>query len=261
MLELVERVVRIRRLDEEPRIAFGVRNKRDDGHQRERGMYAPAIHAQPRQHAAHQNVRPEAGDSPFLHGPGDEHAGAHEHRRIDQPHRPGGIERRNNQQPQCVIGNSQQQEKRNRRMLRAENDARGQVAERDVCGGGNRPAALEIRPVEHDRHRHEDQRRPEHPADGGHQRHGGASRRVQRAAGRRRFDHFFCGKGEEERHADVVDDEVEVVREAHVALALEVRPDERDERAEYQQPGVIYERFCRLAHFCRRRRRHREVTL
>ena len=52
MLELVERVVRVGRLHEQPRVALGVRKKRDDWHQRERRMHASAIETYPRQHAA-----------------------------------------------------------------------------------------------------------------------------------------------------------------------------------------------------------------
>ena len=52
VLELVERVVRVGRFDEQPRIALGVRKKRDDRHQRERRMQPSAIEPDPRQHAA-----------------------------------------------------------------------------------------------------------------------------------------------------------------------------------------------------------------
>ena len=135
-------------------------------------------------------------------------------------------------------------------MLRAEDDARREIAERDVGRRGNRPPALEIRPVEHDRQRHENQRRPEHPADGRGQRH--APRDAASAARRRAPSPrpLPSRRARRKRHADVVDDEVQAVREARVAFAVEVRPDERDERAEHQQPGIVDERFV-AAQWCR----------
>ena len=75
-----------------------------------------------------------------------------------------------------VVSDRKQQQKRDGRMFRTEDDASRQVAERDVGGRRDCPAAFEVGPVEDDGQRYENQRRPEHSSDCGGQRHGRATR-------------------------------------------------------------------------------------
>ena len=99
-------------------------------------------------------------------------------------------------------------------------------------------------------------RSDEHDVDDGGRRHaadrrdawqGGAPPGVQRAAGRGRFNHFLGGQGEEKHHPDVVDRELERVCDTGVAGVRQVRPDERDQRAEREDERMFDETsrsFC-----------------
>ena len=175
---------------------------------------------------------------------------------------PGRIERRDDQQPQRVIGNRQQQQKRNRRMLCAEDDARGEVAERDVGRAWESPirardSAGRSTIVSVTKISAGPSMPPTAAASGMAARRGECSAPPGAVASAT----SFAASAKKNAMPMSLTMKCRLCAKRHVALALEVRPDERDERAEDQQPGVIYERFCRLAQFCRRRRRHREVTL
>lgn len=107
----------------------------------------------------------------------------------------------------------------------AEHHAGDHVAERDVGGGGDRPAVGEHRPLaQHQRAEGVDARRAGHAADRRDQRCGGLLGVVERAAGQRRLPDLLAGDGEEEGHEDVVDQEVQrQVPLDHVARRVELR--------------------------------------
>src|SRR6185436_4968745 len=64
-LELIQRVSCIRAsIDKEPGIACRVRQERHDRDERERGMHAAPVHAEPGCDACGQHIRPEAADTP-----------------------------------------------------------------------------------------------------------------------------------------------------------------------------------------------------
>ena len=67
-------------------------------------------------------------------------------------------------------------------------------------------------------------RGPDHAARGGQQRHRRLARRRQRAARERRLDDLLRRQREEEHHADVVDGEVQRVREPVVGLVRRGSP-------------------------------------
>ena len=261
VLEFVQRVVSVRLVDKQSGVARGVRHERHDRHERQRRVQPATKKANPRQNAGGDEIRPERLRAASGQPPGHQHAGCKEHREVDRPEDPRRIEGGDDEQAQCVIRNRQQQQKGDGRMLRAEHDARDEIAERDVGGTGNGPAPLEIGAIQRRRHPEKDQRRPEHPSHRGGKRHRGASGRMERPSRRRRLGHLLRRKREEEHHPDVVDEELNRVREAVVAAAIEVAPDERENRADDEQAGVVDERFCRSEQFCRQRRGHRVLLL
>ena len=64
---------------------------------------------------------------------------------------------------------------------------------------------------------------------------------MKRSAGRGRFDDLLRREGEEERHADIVDDEMDRVSEALVVQEVDIRPEKSDNRANDQQTRAIDE--------------------
>ena len=79
-------------------------------------------------------------------------------------------------------------------------------------------------PIQRDRHPDKDQRRAEHPSHRGGERHRGARGRVQRAARCRRLGHLLRGQREEERHPDIVDEEMESSERSRSSSSLSRLP-------------------------------------
>src|SRR6186713_660335 len=90
----------------------------------------------PRQRTRANQVRPEASRTPRVEPPCEHHSSAHEDRKLDQAHGPRWIERRNDEQSERVVGDREEQEKRDDRVPLAEDDARGKVTEGDVGSRG-----------------------------------------------------------------------------------------------------------------------------
>ena len=138
-----------------------------------------------------------------------------------------------------VVGNREQQQKRNRGMAAGKMSARDHRRERDVGRTGNRPAARSrfagpsATPT----------RRRSGPAPPfrrrGGERRQRPSRGGQRSAGQRRFEDLLRGERKEEHHADVVDPEMQRVGDGVVAREIDVRPDNRCGRSYEQQQRVV----------------------
>src|SRR5688572_25635894 len=62
---------------------------------------------------------------------------------------------------------------------------------------------------------------------------------MQRAARHDRFDDFLADQREEERHADLVDEKPERLRKGEIGLRLDVRPDQREDGADWEQQKVL----------------------
>ena len=77
------------------------------------------------------------------------------------------------------------------------------------------------------------------PAGRREDRDGRLARRLERAAGQRGLDDLLHRQREEEHHADVVDGEMQRVREALVAGVVDVRPDQPGDGAGREEQRVL----------------------
>ena len=198
-----------------------MRHERHDGTSASAGWRPPIVESRATRASRRQARTARSSRLPAQrHSQHTARRSGHEAGDHDRSNRPRRIEDRQDDQPEGVIDNRQQEQKRDRRML-AEDRLRHEIAERDVGGARNRPAAREfgmaLQPdephVEERPGRTSRRRRP--------RRAGRPPPRMERAARRRRFDDFLGSQGEEERHPDVVHAEVNDVGEALVAV---VRP-------------------------------------
>jgi hypothetical protein len=90
----------------------------------------------------------------------------------------------------------------------SENAFHHEVAEREIDGARNWPSRAEHRELVAGFQESEvRQRGADHPADAGDNGHRTEPPRMQRSAGRQRFDDFLRHHRQKERHADFVDDE------------------------------------------------------
>ena len=138
-LELTQRVLRGGEcVDEESGIACRVRQERHDRHQRQRRMQAAPEEPEPRNAAGDEQIGPEAADAhpPESVGDGD---------RSSQDRQPGevtvsgGVEHREDHEPEHVRGDPEQQQERNRR-VRTEDDPRDEIADGEIGRQGYGPA-------------------------------------------------------------------------------------------------------------------------
>src|SRR3954447_19170660 len=119
--------------------------------------------------------------------------------------------------------------------MAAEDRLRDQIAERDIGGAGNRPAALETAVQAEQQDQAEiEQGWGRHAADRRRDRQRRAPPGVQGAPWSGGFDDLLRGQREEEDHPDVVDQELEGVGKPLLAVEGGVGPDERDERTSRQ---------------------------
>src|SRR5687767_15822518 len=112
-------------------------------------------------------------------------------------------------------------------MLRTEDDPRHQVTECDIRRTRYCPATHEFWRVQHEHESDIKTRWTCHPADGCDEWHCRTAGRMQRASGTDRLNHFLCGKREEQRHTDIVDDEMQGMRKMLVGGSGKIRPHER----------------------------------
>ncbi len=181
-----------------------------------------------------------------------------------QPQRcqiPRRVEDRQNNQPGRIIGNGQQQQKPDCRVVCAEDDASDQIAERDVGCGGDGPTVgdgvIGVRPQKQ-REAQIDGDRAEHPARGCEKRCCGPFAAQGAVLEDHRLPHFFGGNGKEERHQHIVDEVVQgqgamtvmqvsdgrvvpdhELGKGMIAMRVGIGPDERNECPEDQQQGVF----------------------
>ena len=238
-LELAERVLRIRpRVDEEAGIARGVREKRHDGHERQRRMQAAPVEAQPRHAAGAEQVGPEAAHAQPPKGGGDGDRAADNQRADGQVSFARGVEQRQRHKAQRVGGDAQQQEERHHR-VRPEDQPRDEVADRQVRRHGGGPAGRQHRIVEDLDQTKVNQRRHRRRSERRHHRQHGAPPGMEHAARRRGLDDLLRNQREEQRNSDVVDGKRDGKGEAVVALGLDVHPRQREQHPGGQQQQVL----------------------
>ena len=228
MLEFAQRIVfACRCVDEEAGVARGMRHERHDRDERQRRMESAPEQRGPRQGAAGGHVRPEDARLPSSDHEGGGKRSRHEQRRRDHVNVPDRVEQREDDEAKRIVGDREEQQEWNGWMV-AENHFRDEIAEGDVGGAGNRPAANERAMTGRERESREDGGGRGHAANRGDDRQRRPAPRMQRAARTRGLDDLLRSQREEEHHADVVDGKIERTRERRVARRRCIRPDERD---------------------------------
>ena len=202
-------------------------------------MQASPVKGEPRDSARTSDVRPEVHRVPAPQPRRQHQRQGQEDRERDEAQLTGRIKDRQDQQPECIIGNGEQEQERDARMPRTEDDPCDEVAERDVGGERDGPSPHEFRPIEREHQGGVYRGGARHAADRRDQRHRGAARRMQRTTRGRRLHDLLRRQSEEEDHPDIVHGEVEGVRDGLVAVSIDVRPDKREYRAEDEQARVV----------------------
>src|SRR5204862_7064381 len=105
------------------------RQKRNDGHERQRGMESAAPQREPRYRSGHADVRPEAADARPSQRIRDRQSRSKQNRELAGPEASCGIENRQHDQPERIVGDREKQKKRDRQMASAKNQSRGEIAE------------------------------------------------------------------------------------------------------------------------------------
>src|SRR5436190_12211945 len=218
-----------------------MREERHDGHERERRMQPAPVEREPRHEAGADYVRPETRGSPPPQSPRDSQRNRKNAKELKRSDGSGRVKQGDDDQPDRVIRNREQQEKRNRWMSGAENPACNEIAEGDIGRRWNGPAARKVWKAERVHERQIDHCRSRHASNRGDERQRGPARRVQRALWRRCLDDFFGGERKEERHPDAVDDELKGMCEPLVAFVSDIGPRQSRDRADYEQACVIDE--------------------
>lgn len=147
-------------------------------------------------------------------------------------------------------------------VYRGEDDPCHHVAESDVGGHGDGPASAELGIQDH-RSADVDERGSQHATHRCHDRERGLLWRGQRSAWQHGLTDFLPSDEEEERHEDVVHDEVEGVVVCHrlVGMVIEVRPHESKGGPDDQEDAVLEKErdgsvrtvcFCQLFSLCQR---------
>ena len=150
-----------------------------------------------------------------------------------------GIEEGDNHQADGVVGNGEQQQVGDDRVVSSEDQPRGQPGEGDVGSGRDSPAIQESGRTDQTVHQQVDSNRSDYPAGCREKRVYRLTERVQVAAGKAALGYLRCGDGEEKNHEDIVGDEVKAQRppemavvELPVAFRRQVGPAQRS-----QDPG------------------------
>ncbi len=238
-LEERQRIVSLRRrLDKQASIVSPVGKKRNDRHQRERGMNAAQEQGAPGQRARTEQVQPEVLDAAAPQGGGRTDGDGHETETNGRVRIANGLKHRHTGQADRVGGNRQQEQKWNGWMT-PEDQPGNDVAPRNINGTGRHPPALEHvladivdkREIARDRH--------DHAADGGGDGQRGTAPRVKGPTRHRGLRHFLGDQRKEEDDADIVHGEGGGVRESIVAVRERVGPDQRGDAADRQGEQIV----------------------
>ena len=219
-----------------------------DWHERECRVQATPIEGEPRDGAGTNDIRPEVQRAAAPQPPRQRQRQGQDDRECDETQLAGGVEHRQDQQPERIVSDREQEEERDARMPGAENDPRDEIAERDVRGNRDGPSPHEFRSIERQHQGGVNRGRPGHATDRRDQRYGRSAWRVQGTTWGRRLDDLLRRQREEEGHSDFVHREVEGVRDRLVTLSIDVGPDERDDRARDEQARVLEQGGESLSH-------------
>lgn len=218
-----------------------MRKERHDRHQRERRMQPAAEERDPRNCARANEIRPEAQRAAATEPPRDSERCRENESELQWAYRSGWIEDGEDEQAERIVRDREQQEKWDDRMLRTEDQPSNQVAEGDVRGARDRPAAHQLRRPERHDQTHVDEGRSHHSTHCRHERDGCSPGRVEGASRGGRFHYFLRGQREEERHAHIVHAEVKRVGNVLIVRQIYVGPDHPDDGAGDEQSGVVDE--------------------
>ena len=197
------------------------------------GTSARAGCSPPTKRASHESVPPATtygqGAPDTAHPNDEKHREGRGHDAQGRPdaNRSGWIKQREDDQAKRIVGDSEEQEKRDRGMI-AEDRLHHEVAEGDVGRARDRPSPGELGLALKQNDRGVDEGGTDHAAGRGDDRQGRPRPGVKRAAGRGGLHDLLGHEGEEKRHADVVHREVQRAGEPFVTCVRAVGPDERD---------------------------------